>query len=418
MKKTLGNLILTALLALGFAASSAIPALQAQATLSSTTLGAAVTSEGTTTVVVASATGITANRTMLQVDRERLAVNAVSGTTLTVQRGADGTKAATHASGATVYLGGPTQFGETYQSGSCTAANLAVLPVLWAQGGFIYQCNAGTWSQSNQTPVYLATIVGLAAPSAASPAAGGQGLVATGGAGGAQSATTGNGATGGAPAITGGVGGAGGSSSGTGGTGGAITFTGGAGGGTITGGTGGAVSLLGGAGGNGSSAGGSGGLVLLKAGAAGTGGTGAAAKITFADATDGTKRVNFDVSGITTATTRTVTLPDANITLNGVAVTNCLTGGATCSGSTVSSTAKIVYGLSGALNGASPSVAAVTLGVTFTSSATYSCTAQLLGNSAAVAAGGLAIAYTSSSVITFTGANGASGTISYICIGT
>jgi hypothetical protein len=392
----------------------------AQASLSSTTTSAAITSTSTTTVQLTSTSGVTANNTFLLIDRELMAVNSVSGTTVYVQRGASGTRATLHTTAATAYFGSPTYFTDYYRAGACTRSDQLVLPLIWAAGNTIYECSGSpsVWTSQPITPVYLMTLVGFRPPAAASPSAGGAGLTATGGVGGAQSATTGNGAAGGGPTVTGGVGGAGGSSSGTGGTGGAVGLTGGAGGGTITGGTGGAVNLTAGSGGAGSSAGGSGGIVLLRAGAAGSGGTGAAGKVTIADATDSTKRVNFDVSGITTATTRTITVPDASITLNGIAVTNCLTGGATCSGSTVSSTAKIVYGLSGALNGASPSVAAVTLGVTFTSSSTYTCTANPVGTTAAVAAGGIAVSYTSSSVVTFTSANGATATVAYVCIGT
>jgi len=45
----------------------------------------------------------------------------------------------------------------------------------------------------------------------------------------------------------------------------------------------------------------------------------------FADATDDTKRVQFDVSGVTTATTRTATWPDADLTVVGTTTTQTLT---------------------------------------------------------------------------------------------
>ena len=46
---------------------------------------------------------------------------------------------------------------------------------------------------------------------------------------------------------------------------------------------------------------------------------------TIKDSSDTTKKLAFDVSGITTATTRTVTVPDANLTMVGIATTQTLT---------------------------------------------------------------------------------------------
>lgn len=48
-------------------------------------------------------------------------------------------------------------------------------------------------------------------------------------------------------------------------------------------------------------------------------------KMLLADASDNTKLVDFDVSGVTTGTTRTVTWPDADITVVGTAATQTLT---------------------------------------------------------------------------------------------
>ena len=76
----------------------------AQATLASTTLSAAVTSVSATTVSVTSATGFSAGR-MLFVDKEAMAITAVNGTVISVQRGAYSTKGATHTTLSTVYVG-------------------------------------------------------------------------------------------------------------------------------------------------------------------------------------------------------------------------------------------------------------------------------------------------------------------------
>jgi hypothetical protein len=59
---------------------------EAQTALTQTTLSAAVNSSSNR-VVVASATGVTANSTMLFIDNEALFVTGVNGTTLSVVRG-------------------------------------------------------------------------------------------------------------------------------------------------------------------------------------------------------------------------------------------------------------------------------------------------------------------------------------------
>ena len=143
-----------------------------------------------------------------------------------------------------------------------------------------------------------------------------------------------------------------------------------------------------------------------------------------ADTTDPTKTVQFSLSGATTGTkttvtaaqtaNRVVTLPDASITIPGTVVNNCGTANA-CSATNVSATSKVVVGVSAALNGASPSIATITGMPAFTSSSTYVCTANV--NSASASTHVLAINYVSSSSVTFTGANGATDTVSYLCIG-
>src|SRR5690242_16907851 len=116
---TMKNRILTLLAALFLFAGSA----SAQTYLSSTTLGAAVTSTNANTVTVASATGITANTISLYVDNEMMAVTRVSGTQISVQRGANGSVAQTHASGATVVIVPVPATVSADLVGSCTASN-------------------------------------------------------------------------------------------------------------------------------------------------------------------------------------------------------------------------------------------------------------------------------------------------------
>src|SRR4051812_48181997 len=82
-----------------------------QTILTNTTLGAAVADSNTTIVSVASATGINVpsssdytQSTFLYVDRELMDVRAKNGTTIQVVRGAEGTTAAPHVSGALVFV--------------------------------------------------------------------------------------------------------------------------------------------------------------------------------------------------------------------------------------------------------------------------------------------------------------------------
>lgn len=264
-----------------------------QVALSSTTLSAAITDPASRTVVVASATGITIpgngqNTTVLYVDDEEMVVNAVSGTTLTVQRGAGPTKSRLHQSGATVYFGPPKYFFErpsgSLRGGACTAANEIVLPQINVQTGDVFNCGAeGLWKQASQFSWYTFVLSGLNQPANSVATAAGTPLAVTGGVGSAQSATTGTGGAGAPITLTCGVGGVGGSSSGTGGAGGACAVVAGAGGGTVTGGAGGALNATAGAGGAGSTTAGAGGAATLAGGAAvttvGTSGVGGVAAI-------------------------------------------------------------------------------------------------------------------------------------------
>ena len=138
----------------------------AQLTVTQTTLSAAVTSASCPaagcTVTLTSATGVVAQgpnnqiNTVLYVDRELMWVtNFISGTTYGVQRGKNQTRPWTHSSGATVYLGPPTNnflanngtSAETW--GSCVATNEYSLPKIYVTTGDIFQCyngaNGGNW---------------------------------------------------------------------------------------------------------------------------------------------------------------------------------------------------------------------------------------------------------------------------------
>ena len=127
----------------------------AQTILTMTTLSTAVTSTSTSTVTVGSSTGITANSTVIYVadtgnSGEAMFVNAVSGTTLSVQRGYQTLgKARTHLSGALVFVGPPNAFGTIQPSGSCTRTSIMYLPDIAlgvvGTGTVISDCIGGEW---------------------------------------------------------------------------------------------------------------------------------------------------------------------------------------------------------------------------------------------------------------------------------
>lgn len=157
MKKTTILLIL----ALALAAP-----LFGQVTMIPTTLSAAITDSGSTTVVVAAATGLNSNSysiaaktSYLYVDGEYMAVNKVNGTTLSVTRGYGGTRAGTHASGALVFVGPSTFFGnsrlDSLPVGSCTRSNVANLPRPEILAQRFVDCLGGNWvvGQNSQQQV-------------------------------------------------------------------------------------------------------------------------------------------------------------------------------------------------------------------------------------------------------------------------
>jgi hypothetical protein len=150
MKKT--NIFKSTLFLLGLLL--AIPSF-GQTLLNVTTLSSAVTATDGVPIVVASATGITAGSTVIFVadsgnSGEAMFVNAVSGTTLTVQRGYQTQgKARTHLSGALVFAGPANAFGTVQPSGSCTRSNVLYLPdIAFGLGGTattISDCIGGEW---------------------------------------------------------------------------------------------------------------------------------------------------------------------------------------------------------------------------------------------------------------------------------
>jgi hypothetical protein len=123
----------------------AIPA-HGTVTLTSTTLAAAVTSTSTTTIYVANATDFTAGN-LAYADGELMEVRSTGSTTVTVRRGVSPTRAVTHASGATIYVGLPVFFqtssaSERYAGASCVAGNEPVSPIINAATRNIADCQS------------------------------------------------------------------------------------------------------------------------------------------------------------------------------------------------------------------------------------------------------------------------------------
>ena len=96
--------------------------------LDSATTASAALDSSATSLAVASAGGIAANA-VIQIDDERMLVTAKSGNTLTLTRGHDGTTAAAHSSGATVYLASqPTTLAQSWFLGMSSLNPTITMP--------------------------------------------------------------------------------------------------------------------------------------------------------------------------------------------------------------------------------------------------------------------------------------------------
>jgi hypothetical protein len=117
-------------------------------------------------VIVASAAGITARstqvHTLLYIDQELMEVVSISGTTATVRRGASPTRAATHSSGAVVWLGAPGSFANGDPSGACTAAATGYSPRIVPSTRRFWSCVDSEWVEQSSTAVYTRKNVGAA----------------------------------------------------------------------------------------------------------------------------------------------------------------------------------------------------------------------------------------------------------------
>lgn len=152
---------------------------QAQTVLSSTTLSSAITSTSQGSMAVTSATGFTAPGTgatlvYALIDREVVQVRTVNGTAIGIVRGMLSTQASTHISGATVWVGPPTAYGDDIPSGQCQRTLLPSVPYLAAgrgqelSAGTIWDCvgvtTAGQWvmTAGGQGPEVLGSTVSSA----------------------------------------------------------------------------------------------------------------------------------------------------------------------------------------------------------------------------------------------------------------
>lgn len=130
----------------------------AQTELTHTTLAAAVTTPSATSVRLTSASGVAVNSTVLIIDQEVMAVVAISGTTITVQRGAAGTRANPHANAAVVTISvaqatvsvqpvGPCTQGTVYGAGAQPSD--AYEPIFDTVDGTWWRCRSSVWNGSS-----------------------------------------------------------------------------------------------------------------------------------------------------------------------------------------------------------------------------------------------------------------------------
>lgn len=134
---------------------SAIPA-AAQTALTTTTISTAVADPAQRTVVVASATGISAGTGLfVAVTGELMTVTSISGTTATVNRGDEGTRAFPIAASAVVIITPAAASVNRTFEGSCTGANLPqyfqyVNPT---RGTYFVCMAAGLWQERDARPL-------------------------------------------------------------------------------------------------------------------------------------------------------------------------------------------------------------------------------------------------------------------------
>lgn len=151
----------------------------AQTAITTTSLSTAVTSS-TTTIRVASATGIVAGSTILYIEDgtggpnvgEAVFVNAVNGTVLGVTRGYNSTIGNPHISGALVYVGPAnpnSPFVAVDPTGACTPANTLFTPLINIRTGNQWLCSSVT---NSWVPGFFNTAAGAGVTAAVASVAG------------------------------------------------------------------------------------------------------------------------------------------------------------------------------------------------------------------------------------------------------
>lgn len=146
------NTLRSLVLLIGIMGLLALPA-QAQTILTQGTVSTAVTSTTTTTVIVSSATGLAVNTTSLffPITGEIMSVNSISGTTVGVTRGANGTVPQLLAASA-VFIIAQTGSVVGYEpGGACTRGQgiARFSPVISSRSGNIYVCRSSIWQGTN-----------------------------------------------------------------------------------------------------------------------------------------------------------------------------------------------------------------------------------------------------------------------------
>lgn len=159
------------IIALTLLTLAAVP-VSAQTYLTTTTLSAAVTTPTATTqagnVINLTSATTAAVGGAVYIDHELMTITAISGTRLTVVRGAGGTVATTHNNGATVIIAPVaaltgvipafTQLGGRPLAGSCNPANYRYLPIVDTDSGNVHLCwdkgggQGRIWSFTNLYP--------------------------------------------------------------------------------------------------------------------------------------------------------------------------------------------------------------------------------------------------------------------------
>ena len=123
-----------------------------------TTLAAAITTTSETSITVTDSSSFPATDFIISIDTEAMLVTNVSGTTWTVTRGYEGSTAATHANGATIY--------HDVSAGEVDSMAVGFIPVYQVSHGFtvgnaIYCSGANTYAKAKADSASTADVVGV-----------------------------------------------------------------------------------------------------------------------------------------------------------------------------------------------------------------------------------------------------------------